>query len=686
MLQVVMSCPPGFLVWNLVNPDGVSFLQFLSIFMILGIGADDVFVLLDAWKQARLATEGKGDPDQVFAMAYRRAFSAMLTTTTTTGAAFCFGAFSPIPLVSHFCLFAAIVVIFDFIWCITFFASSLRVFERFFMGRSCCCGGASRPAGRCGGPGCCWGGLRVVHSSTPCGAAAATTGSDAGAAERTTEVDERALERFCSGPLFTWVRRWKLAVLLCWLAVAAAAATTAGLLLKTATKQPEIGDEDNDLVRVGTVMREYFSTQEQSVVTVSWGLPKEQAVTEFTSTNPITPVVASLEDRAEVLTTPEGQQAMLRLCRSADEDGVRCEGDTCLVYGSGRQCTRNPNVWTSRSVWLPNDPYCTTGRYCFMEWVEEYALHHSNGTLSFPVRQQDFVPLLQSPGFAAYLEAREAANREAQRHWDGQLEQEKTGWILQDGRLKFAWMTFNASFKAQGHVEELNQWHERWGAHVLERAPATEARQSSEMYVFMVLQNELLAAAIQGILVCLVVTAVILALVTFNWRLALIGLLNICIITVTFLGIMPLIPWELGSSECIFLIAVVGLSVDYTVHLLHAYNEQGGSREERMQGALSTMGISVASGAITTMGAGMVLFFCDIAFFQQYGSFIFLVILISVLAALTNLPAMLLLAGPDGDEGRIALLYLLKQKLMPRVDHVAEATEVAKANPTVLGK
>merc|ERR1712032_1239771 len=84
------------------------------------------------------------------------------------------------------------------------------------------------------------------------------------------------------------------------------------------------------------------------------------------------------------------------------------------------------------------------------------------------------------------------------------------------------------------------------------------------------------------------------ALVTWNWILALIGLLNICVITIVFLGLMPLIPWELGSNECIFLIAVVGLAVDYTVHLLHAYNEHEGSREEKMHSALSTMGISVA--------------------------------------------------------------------------------------------
>merc|ERR1719316_2014363 len=72
MLQVVMSCPPAFLVWKIIMPDGVGFLQFLTIFMILGIGADDVFVLLDAWKQARFALEGEVSDTIVFSVGYWR--------------------------------------------------------------------------------------------------------------------------------------------------------------------------------------------------------------------------------------------------------------------------------------------------------------------------------------------------------------------------------------------------------------------------------------------------------------------------------------------------------------------------------------------------------------------------------------------------------------------------------------
>merc|ERR1719160_848794 len=113
---------------------------------------------------------------------------------------------------------------------------------------------------------------------------------------------------------------------------------------------------------------------------------------------------------------------------------------------------------------------------------------------------------------------------------------------------------------------------------------------------------------------------------TMNWKVALLGFINITGTTSVFLGIMPLLGWSLGESECVFLIAVVGLSVDYTVHLLHAYHHGAGevsSRLERSKFALSEMGISVTNSAVTTLLAAVILFGCGFYFFFQFGAFIF---------------------------------------------------------------
>merc|ERR1712166_1269620 len=95
-------------------------------------------------------------------------------------------------------------------------------------------------------------------------------------------------------------------------------------------------------------------------------------------------------------------------------------------------------------------------------------------------------------------------------------------------------------------------------------------------------------------------------------------------------------------------------SVDYTVHLLHAYKSpKYNTREERSQHALAEMGISVINSAVTTLLAAAMLFACGFYFFFQFGAFIFFVIGFSILMSMTFLIPLLLAFGPQGDQGQI---------------------------------
>ena len=86
--------------------------------MILGIGADDIFVLYDAFMQAKMqptmkVSNANGDLDlssmmaQRMSWALRRAVSAMAVTSLTTFAAFVVTALSPITNIKVFGIFAA---------------------------------------------------------------------------------------------------------------------------------------------------------------------------------------------------------------------------------------------------------------------------------------------------------------------------------------------------------------------------------------------------------------------------------------------------------------------------------------------------------------------------------------------------------------------------------------------------
>ena len=67
--------------------------------------------------------------------------------------------------------------------------------------------------------------------------------------------------------------------------------------------------------------------------------------------------------------------------------------------------------------------------------------------------------------------------------------------------------------------------------------------------------------------------------------------------------------WSLDIPESVAGVILIGFSVDYCVHLAHAYMESSSTlRQERIQDAVTCMGISITAGAATTFMAGVFLF------------------------------------------------------------------------------
>ena len=125
-------------------------------------------------------------------------------------------------------------------------------------------------------------------------------------------------------------------------------------------------------------------------------------------------------------------------------------------------------------------------------------------------------------------------------------------------------------------------------------------------------------------------------------------------ITVGVVGIIPMLGWKLGVLESLNLTLVVGLAVDYVVHLADGYvRSRHHFRHEKVRDTLGHVGISVLSGACTTLGASAFMFAAKILFFFQFGIFMFCTIGLSILYALFFFTTLLSLVGPEGDRGSI---------------------------------
>mmetsp|Transcript_22143 Transcript_22143/g.39788 ORF Transcript_22143/g.39788 Transcript_22143/m.39788 type:complete len:1236 (+) Transcript_22143:70-3777(+) len=700
MFEIVFSLPVGMFFWTVLLGNKVYWYQLLVIYMILGIGADDVFILMDAWIQSSYNSDISDSKLSRFCWAYRRSFNAMLVTTSTTCGSFMIGAVSPLPQVQSFCIFAAVVVFVDWLFCVTFFASALLVFENYFKGYAAgkCCGISSAPPGKCLGPGFCWGCCRAIITKG---------GNDWRFAARPSEPgqvpQERSLEIFFSGPVFRFYRAYAWPLLGFWAIVVFAMAINAGVNLRVASERAPLGRENIDVMRGLEILMNEFTLLGNPTTSVVFGIDEENPIVWGTGNTANEARYTS--SSAKSLKKAANQLELLDLCRAPDlgkdQHLTRCLDRSCVTMGAPTQsrCAPDTRAWRQHGYYMPQDMSCESSRYCFMEELAYFWASTQGNCKNKDVQdcgpeslcawdiqlatcfsvvdaedypglaESDFMSLLTQPGPSGtwddYMKGKLAYLRQSGRSYDADYLNSLTGIRLNSDRsdIQFAWISYNASFPRQNTLTEAEEWYERWENFKDRHAPSLGGYQTADLYLFLVTQREMVKAAMLGILLSLTVTYIVMVMTTMNIRIATLGILNITAITCAFLGVLPIIGWSLGENECIFMIASVGLSVDYTVHLLHAYSsvtEPG--RLQRAKGALAEMGISVANSAVTTLLAAAILFGCGFFFFFQFGGFIFAVIGLSNIMAFNLLIPLLVLFGPEEKQGSLEGLVCVKRR------------------------
>ena len=108
----------------------IGIFHVLSVFIILGIGADDVFVFMDTWR----ASQEKIYPDFVsrFSDVFSHAVSAMFVTSFTTMVAFVVNVSSPLLGVSSFGTFSALLVFVNYCSVVLFFPTVIITHELYW--------------------------------------------------------------------------------------------------------------------------------------------------------------------------------------------------------------------------------------------------------------------------------------------------------------------------------------------------------------------------------------------------------------------------------------------------------------------------------------------------------------------------------------------------------------------------
>lgn len=196
---------------------------------------------------------------------------------------------------------------------------------------------------------------------------------------------------------------------------------------------------------------------------------------------------------------------------------------------------------------------------------------------------------------------------------------------------------------------------------------------------FLFSHQVLASTAVRGILLGLGLAISLLVFMTSNWIVGLLCGAIISCITVGVVGVIPLAGWKLGVLESLNLTLVVGLAVDYVVHLADGYvRSQKQSRRDKVRETLSHVGISVLSGASTTLGASVFMLAAKILFFFQFGIFMFCTIGLSIIYALILFTTILGIFGPEGNTGSLQPFYdWCKRKVGEPVEEEIPCEEMA---------
>ena len=122
------------------------------------------------------------------------------------------------------------------------------------------------------------------------------------------------------------------------------------------------------------------------------------------------------------------------------------------------------------------------------------------------------------------------------------------------------------------------------------------------------------------------------------------------------------------ALESLNLSLVVGLAIDYVVHLAEGYHSsKQQDRLGRLHDMLSEVGVSVISGAFTTLGASFFMLFAVVLFFIKFGLFMFCTIGFSMIYSLGLFSTLLGIMGPERNVGSIMpLVNLIKNALIGR--------------------
>jgi len=705
MFQIVISIPVSIVVYkNVFQIPYFSFLHILVVFLVLGIGADDIFVFYDGWRLSEHDSDVVSMINGNFrdslilkkrmSIAYQRTISAVFNTSFTTIVAFLATAISPIMPISTFGILAAVSILFNFVFVITVFPAVIMCHHLWFIKKICSARAGEKPYDITSD--------EKVHMESK----QSVMGNKFSTVELTAVKAESTINMASHVPPKEEVTSDA----------------------KEGNRRSSIPDENTD------PNRNDVSDSDMTVLDKFVFKGYLPAMTYEKNRIPVVAVVVAfgllifgviaIGFASQLGPPPEPEQwfpedhMLQQIPDDWIEDFVRGDLDPYVqlfipfgIAGFERPDFNRFEPSKNRgNVKFDNnfDFHPAASQRAFLracDIASNFACDREaceEGLLIFPSSVRCFLPSFQAwyANRTGGLSTEDASlSRE---HFLGNLSEYRSsdpigtdtlsrsekqrliGFV--DGNLRYVridavstMLESTATIDLEGGRGRVDDMTEE----INSQAPPGMDNSFGTAFVFVWVETELgiVQGFFLGLALCFPVAFLVLIVATSNTVVSFYAIISIGFIVSTVLGVAQWNGWSLGIAEAISSVIVIGFSVDYVIHLGHvfvdaAHSEGLKGRKERFVYASKKMIPTVLAGAVTTFGAALPLFACQLTFFPKMGTIMTSTIAFSVLFSIGFFMGFLLLIGPTG---RIGDLDWIAEKI--GLDRCLERYGCLKRNP-----
>eukprot|EP00977_Amphora_coffeiformis_P011860 scaffold2907_cov161-Amphora_coffeaeformis.AAC.6 len=623
LLQIILSFPLAYTVYKFLGQlDFFPFLNFIggtypnslvsrissnslifswvTVFVIFALGADDVFVSVDKWKNARLR-KPDATVQEIAAEAFPDAAAAMFLTTATTAMAFFGTAVCPVAPIKCFAIFVALMIILDYVLCVLLVFPALIIYDN---RRS---GGNGFFATRC----TCFGWCKKDGSdeSGKEESYAKESGNTAEAHE--IDADFSLIRRILSKYYDILHKcRWPLLVI-CGAAFILTALKAASLDLPTSSDVRLYNENDNQFEQ-NFVWRQhllYDTLQKKggSTAFVIWGVKPDD---NGDMNNPDKWSSLVLDNTFEPSKT-EAQVFLRDFC-----DKFFANDFAGLVISNYR---------------------CPINR--FDDWLQEQAASNA------PDRAYS-----NNCGGASSLPMDPTAFDACMSTWAGQ--QGETTVLSRQGKVEAMYIKFNSRVRYDSPFKDMDdEWHiiEDYMDSLEAPPSASNAYFTSEDYWWFDTMGQMLKTAYASSGIAMAAAAAAILLSSRSIVLTLFSTLSVGYVLTSVMATLVAMGWTLGFLEAILFAILIGISCDFVIHFSHAYARVSGDCDcaVRTKYALLSMGPSILAAAVTTFLAATLMLFTVIIFFQKFAVVLFMTVLQATIGSFVVFLTMTDAVGPS---------------------------------------